>query len=81
MKRFILNLVCICFLLILVLETKSSIIYADTISEIDNYDITTSYSPRQAETGYVYKIVDGVLKCRLWSYTEGIWLEDEWHDA
>lgn len=33
---------------------------------------------RAEETGYKYKIVDGKLYKRLWSYTYGRWIDDDW---
>lgn len=33
-------------------------------------------SPLAEETGWFFRVVDGVAQKRLWSYTRGIWLTD-----
>lgn len=41
---------------------------------------TSTVSPRAEETAWVYRIYDGKVQKRLWSYTRGIWLTD-WIDC
>lgn len=33
---------------------------------------------RAEETGYKYKLMNGKLYKRLWSYTYGKWIDDDW---
>lgn len=40
------------------------------------YPSENQISPRIDETGWYYRVVDGVAQKRLWSYTEGKWLTD-----
>ncbi len=34
--------------------------------------------PLAEETGYIYKVVNGVRYKRLWSYTYGRWIDPVW---
>lgn len=38
----------------------------------------TTITPRGEVTGYKYKYINGVLYKRLWSYTGGYWIDDNW---
>lgn len=33
---------------------------------------------RAEQTGYIYKIMNGKQYKRLWSYTYGRWIDDDW---
>ncbi len=41
---------------------------------------TSTVSPRAEQTEWYYRIYNGHLQKRLWSYTRGIWLTD-WIDC
>ena len=41
---------------------------------------TSTVSPRAEETEWYFRIYDGKVQKRLWSYTRGIWLTD-WIDC
>ena len=67
-----------------VLATLSMSAYASEAMVIENQEIPTSedgtVSPQAEETVWLYRINDGKMQKRLWSYTRGIWLTD-WIDC
>ncbi|MDW2799271.1 hypothetical protein RZO55_16990 [Clostridium boliviensis] len=79
MKKFsIINLTCLlaATMFLVFLPTNS---YASGYSNEQMQDIENSEIRLLAEeTGYKYKVINGKLYKRLWSYTYARWIDKDW---
>lgn len=75
------RILCVCFVL-LAMMLSFAVSAAPVIPADDNSveSETSAVSPRAEETQWVYRVYEGRLQKRLWSYTRGIWLT-EWEDC
>lgn len=67
----------LCLVLFLLLAVIPSLIPVEAYAS--TYSSENQIEPRIDETEWYYRVVDGILQMRLWSYTEGKWLTD-WID-
>lgn len=70
------KLLILVMVLISLLTTAPTILAAETTAAVNTAFSENQVSPLAEETGWYYRVVDGVAQKRLWSYTEGKWLTD-----
>ena len=68
------KLIPLCLVLVTLLTNTPAAFAVDVNASA--YSSENQISPRIDETGWYYRVVDGVAQKRLWSYTEGKWLTD-----
>lgn len=68
------KLISLCLVLVTLLTITPAAFAVDVNASA--YSSENQISPRIDETGWYYRVVDGVAQKRLWSYTEGKWLTD-----
>ena len=68
------KLISLCLVLVTLLTITPAAFAVDVNASV--YSSDNQISPRIDETGWYYRVVDGVAQKRLWSYTEGKWLTD-----
>lgn len=79
MKKRILAILTLVTLLTI---SSSQPIYAANINHsVNNTQTSKSAITRAEVTGYLYRVVNGVLEKRLWSYTRGVWVDSHWSKA
>lgn len=76
-RTLVTKLLSLCLALFLLLAVIPSVISVEAYAS--TYSSGNQIEPRIDETEWYYRVVDGVLQMRLWSYTEGKWLTD-WID-
>lgn len=71
-----------CALSALIMMLSLSISAAPAVSTVGNdfNGDTSTVAPKAEETEWYYRVYNGHLQRRLWSYTRGIWLT-EWEDC
>ncbi|WP_367567627.1 hypothetical protein [Lacrimispora sp.] len=62
------------FLVVLPTNTYASGYSTEQTQTIEKSEI----GPQAEETGYKYKVIDGKLYKRLWSYTYARWIDKDW---